>query len=459
MGIGEHVHWHEGLFLQPHHLQAMQRRLIEQIVGSSLQTQPYAYGMIAGELAPNAIQNGQIRFERLRVVMRSGLEVDVPGNADLPALELDKAFANANGPVTVSLGVPQWYSARGNSLDVGSTKDGRRLFRISEVTQLDENTGLNPQPLLVRRINARLMLDDDDRTDMEVLPLFKVGSPAAGAIGLPRLDTSYYPPCLIASAYAPLFELLKDLTDQVQATRGKVAKEMVRDGFDVAAITLGQVRQIFRLQVLNRFAARLPSLIRAPRITPFQCYLELRELLGELMAVKPDGDFACAEYDHDNLALTFKDLADRIREFLGGEVQARFIKVELVREGNAFIASGIKPEYLDLPEYYLSVETSEDRARVAELVQNAIRFKMLPGSVVKRVAQRGVRLALDHNPPSTLPSGAGLTYFRIMRNDDVSEKWWNDIKREASVGVTWLGMDLPDVRFTLYGLLPNQVRT
>jgi predicted component of type VI protein secretion system len=234
---------------------------------------------------------------------------------------------------------------------------------------------------------------------------------------------------------------------------------MVRSGFDIAAMTLGQVRQVFRLQVLNRFASSLPSLIRSPRITPLQWYLALRELLGELLSDEPNADISVPEYDHDNLALTFKDLVERILGKIKGGVAVRFDKIELVRVGAEFIASGVKPEFFELPEYYLAVETSEDRARVAKHVQDELRFKMLPASMVKLAAVRGVKLVLDHNPPPSLPSSPGLSYFRLMTADPMSESRWNLIKKEQSVGVKSLAMDLPDVRFTLYGLLPTPART
>src|ERR1700716_2010823 len=116
MGIGEQVHWHEGLFLQPHHLQVMQRRLVEQIASACALTSPYSYGIIAAVPSPKAIENRQVRFDRLHLVLRSGLEIDIPGNTDLPALELDRAFDNAKGPIRISIGVPNWYSSRANSM-------------------------------------------------------------------------------------------------------------------------------------------------------------------------------------------------------------------------------------------------------------------------------------------------------------------------------------------------------
>jgi type VI secretion system ImpJ/VasE family protein len=457
MSAVDQVHWHEGLFLQPHHLQAMQRRVVELNAATRSLPFPYHYGLIAAQLAPDAVQNRQVRFERLRLVLRSGMEIDVPGNTDLPPLELGNAFESATEPLTVSIGIPIWYPTRGNALEPGSTLDGKakRIYRVSEVQSVDENTGLNPQPVMVRRINARLLLDSDDRTDMEVLPLLRVMNPALGAVGLPRIDPLYYPPCLFMDAWEPLNNLVKDLVDQMQATRGQVARDIARDGFDSENLRPAQLKQLFRLIALNRYSARLPELVQAPRVTPFQVYLELREALAEFMALKPDGDFDVVAYDHDNVALAFKELAERIRVFLGDRPETRFNKWELVREGKAFVARGISREQLEFPEYYLAIETSEDRTKVAELVANSIRFKMLPASVVLKIAQRGVRLVPEHNPPGTVPTAPGLSYHRVERADETSAKWWEQIKAEGAVGVTWLGLDLPDVRITMYGMQPR----
>jgi type VI secretion system protein ImpJ len=343
-------------------------------------------------------------------------------------------------------------------MDLAEKQDAKtkRLYKTAEVNIADENTGLNPQPIQIRRINARLLLDDDDRDDMEVMPLFHVSTPAMGAIGLPRIDPISFPPCLFLSAWEPLHSLIRAMVDEIEATRGGVAKDLLRDGFDIQSLRPAQMRQVLRLQALNRAASRLPSLVRAPRITPFQLYLELRELLGNLAISDPDGDaFECADYDHDDPALPFKDVCDRIRKYLDRQAGPSALKWELVRENRAFVGRGIPKENLELPELFLAIETHEDRAKVAQLVQDSIRFKMLPASLVNKIAQKGVRLVLDHNPPSNLPSAPGRSYFRIMRDDETSEGWWEKIKAEGAVGVTWLGMDLPDVRFTLHAMLKH----
>ena len=78
MSINGEVHWHEGLFLQPHHLQTMQRALNERLGDERRLVWAYPYGLIESVLSTDVLENMIIQFERLRVVMPSGLEVDVP---------------------------------------------------------------------------------------------------------------------------------------------------------------------------------------------------------------------------------------------------------------------------------------------------------------------------------------------------------------------------------------------
>ena len=97
--IGQ-VHWHEGLFIQPHHFQLMQRQLIEQFIGERRIAFPFPYGLIDAKISADALENMLVRFDRLRVVMPSGLEVRVPDGADLPPLDIRQAFQGSSGGFT-----------------------------------------------------------------------------------------------------------------------------------------------------------------------------------------------------------------------------------------------------------------------------------------------------------------------------------------------------------------------
>ena len=152
-GFGQ-VHWHEGLFLQPHHLQLMQRSVQDQFVTERGLVRAYPYGLIEARISDDQLENMRVSFDRLRIIMPSGLIVNIPENAHLPSLDIKEAFGTARGSFTVSIGVPLWYVSRGNTLDRDSGDDFRakQIYRVVEIERADENSGESPQTILIRHI-------------------------------------------------------------------------------------------------------------------------------------------------------------------------------------------------------------------------------------------------------------------------------------------------------------------
>jgi type VI secretion system ImpJ/VasE family protein len=302
--------------------------------------------------------------------------------------------------------------------------------------------------MLTRRINARLMLEDEDRTDLEVLPLVRITHATGADVGMPRQDPAFIPACFVLTGSPTLRDLCRDLANQIEASRKELVIQLSRGGFSIETMRGVQFEQMMRLRTLNRFSARLPHLVMAPSITPFQIYLELRECLGELTALHPDRDqFDVAAYDHDNPAVAFNELSQRIRSLLRGAVAARFIKLDFVREGALFTAI-LTDEHLTAPnEYYLAIKTKDDVKAVATLVENADQFKFMARSLA---AQRiwGVKLTEERHPPLELPSQSGLHYFRLDRS--ASQRMWDRIRDEKAVAIRWPDAATSDYAITLY---------
>ena len=422
------VHWHEGLFLQPHHLQSMQHFLMERYGAERKLARIFSHGVIDLKMSADALENMLVRFDHLHVVMPSGLNVQFPENADLPSLDIKQAFEASSNSFTVSLAVPLWYSGRANTVDPAAGGAGaaagaewriKRIYKTSEVQAADENTGENPQPMMVRRLNARLILDDEDHTDLETLPLLRIAHATGQDVGTARQDPAYIPPCLIINGSASLRERLRDLTNQVQASRATLAQQITAGGFSIDAMRGVQFEQAMRLRTLNRFAARLGSLVTVlPQVAPFDFYLELRELLGDLSAAHPDRDkeFIVPDYDHDNLAGSFDDLIAKIRSLLGGTVQERFLKIDFVAEGGVLVLQKpLEAEHFEKPtDYFLGIKTREDHAGLAKLVEDGDKFKLMAKSMIQQRIW-GIKLQEERHPPLTLPAKGDLFYYRLMR--------------------------------------------
>lgn len=448
------IHWHEGLFLLPHHLQRLQRNALETSADERRLAWSYPYGIIESRLSRDELENMRIRFDRLRAIMPGGLEVDFPRSAELPALDIKQAF-DSMGRFTVYLGVPLWFNARANAVTPEQHVDARAkiLYRVVESEWADENTGDNPKPMLERRVNARLLLEHEDRSDMEVLPLLRVTRAAGEDVGLPRQDPEFVGPCLILNGSATLRELVRDLSGQVQASRSELVVQVTRGGFSLDQLRGLQFEQILRLQALNKAAGRFDSLLEVPSVPPFAFYLEMRELLGELAALHPDRDlYETLPYDHDNPYPCFNELAGKIRLLLRGTVAPSFLKVEF-NPSDVGLRAALTDEHFTRPtDYFLGIRTKEDPRSLAYLVEDADRFKLMPESMAAR-AIRGVMLKEERFPPLELPAQTGLYYFRLLRGE--SGRAWQQIQTEKSAIVRWSGNDAADYGITLYMTLPN----
>ncbi len=443
------IHWEEGLFLQPHHLQRMQKSLFDLAGRERALTWSYPYGVVDGHLSADDLRAFRIQFTRLRAVMPSGLEVNFPENAELPTIDIKQAFASSTGGFTVYLGVPLWIDGRANSLNgQGGDSRAKLIYRIAEVECPDENTGENPKPLLVRRLNARILLETEDRSNLEVLPLFRVTRSITEESSMPQLDPDFVAPAMVLNASPVLREIVRDLSAQIEASRKELVVQVARGGFSIETLRGMQFEQILRLRTLNKFAGRLPSLLAAGSLSPFVFYLELREMYSELTALYPDkDDFDVLAYNHDNPVLCFRDLSHKIRAYVRGSVAPSFMKVPFIHDGQ-YLSATFTDDQLNKPnDYFLGIKTREDPRAVAALVEDADKFKLMPRSLATR-AIWGVRLKEERIVPTELPAANDLHYFRLQRAD--SQRVWDLLKVEKQAIIRWTGKEDADYNITLY---------
>ncbi|HEY0791524.1 MAG TPA: type VI secretion system baseplate subunit TssK [Chthoniobacterales bacterium] len=448
------LHWHEGLFLLPHHLQRMQRSAQEAVWAERRLAWPYPYGLVEARLSQDDLENLRLRFDHLRAVMPGGQEVSFPQDAELPVIDLKKAF-ETRGRFVVYLGVPLYFPTRANAMGGGNGADFRAkiLYRVAETEVTDENTGENLRPLQYRRVNARLLLEDEDRSDLDTIPLLRVVRATGEELGLPHRDPEFVGPCLVMSGSPTLRELVRELSSQVLASRRELEVQVSRGGFSIDTMRGLQFEQIMRLRTLNRFGARLEALAEVPAVAPFDLYLELRELLGELAALHPDRSlFECTPYQHDSPYVCFEEVCAKIRQLLRGSVAPSFLKVPFVQDGPTHRAL-LTDEHLTRPtDYFLAVRTREDPRSVARLVEDADRFKLMPESMAGR-AIRGVVLKEERFPPLELPAQSGLYYYRLQRGE--SARSWQQVQAEKRLVVRWTGHETADYDLTLYMVLPR----
>lgn len=446
------IHWHEGLFLQPHHLQSVQHRLESDIRAARALFTPFCFGVIEGRLSHDDLADGRVRFDHLRVIMPSGQEVFFPEDANLPALDIKAELTRGAGALEVLLAVPLWAKKRANAFRTGETADPRvKLLYIPEEARevADENTGENPQTIHIRKINARLVLRADDLSDMEFLPLLRVVRATGVDGGKPIQDREFVPPCVLLRSSPVLHGLARDLVAQIDASREQFRVKVSTGGLNLE-VKWGQT---LKLTTLNRFCGSLPSVVEDGIVPPFQLYLQLRELLGELLALHPEkAGFACQPYDHLDPYRCFKELDLRIREFIAGVVTE---PLRVVFAGSpGLLRANLEPDHFVKPTgYYLGAKTRVERTKLALYLSDPKKFKFMPRSMEQMVIF-GMELKEENYPPVDLPGQSDLHYFRLVPSSN--QPRWDQIKQDKAASLVWndAEIDLADAVFTLYMTLP-----
>jgi len=446
------IHWEEGVSLQPHHLQRMQRNLSEKVSRHYRLLRPFSYGILEIGLSRADLEsNLKVFLNRLWAIMPSGLEVNIPETAVLDErfhpLDIAEQFERiGDGHLDVYLGIPRWREGRANTLDgMGGTEKTRSnlIYRVKEEPEcVDENTGRNPRPIRFRQINARLLLggDEKDQPDMEVLHLFRiirhtVGSQegvAGGISGRPEEDPTFVAPSLMLKAAPALHRMARDLVSQLEAERKQTAQRMSRENFSFEDSVRGtQFRRILRLRTLSRASAYLASLVEADGVTPFEVYLELKALFGELTSLYPSrGDFDSPEYDHESLYDCFRGLTGQIRELLP-EIPDRYIRIPFQKVDGILTADLKSIDFSGKAECFLAIKLRVDLTVLASHVEKGDKFRVLPLSM-NRQAIYGIPLKAELGPGG-LPVQEDLHYFRLKTEEKA--EMWDDIKEERKLAV------------------------
>src|SRR5262245_49415880 len=105
------VHWHEGMFLRPHHFQAAQRYQAREAHRSHRWDVHHNWGLRHIELDRDALANNRLVVRELHARLRDGTQVAVPEDGDLAPLDLKVALERA-ASVTVYLAVPSLHVGR-----------------------------------------------------------------------------------------------------------------------------------------------------------------------------------------------------------------------------------------------------------------------------------------------------------------------------------------------------------
>jgi type VI secretion system protein ImpJ len=321
--IPEEIQWHEGLMLAPQHFQQLslrQESLLQYVAGTIA---PFNWG-VSRESSfvtdKSALADGKLRVTRLDAVMPDGLVVcyDARGDRERGGDELVADISPYAGRLKGGGVLTVYLAVATRDAEPGSRgRDGRYRSIDGDLVK-DEQTGDNA--LAIPRLRPRLKLFADVAPGKNYVsfPLAHVRHSGAGY----TLEGSV-PPSLAVEVGSALgrmcSESARNIRDKARflADRLRGAQGESRTGLDIETEAM-----------IRRLVAPLPQL-EAVLFTgvshPFLVYLAFCGVAGQVASL--DGKFDPPffnPYDHDDLAATFKDVLDFIRDKVEAAVASTF---------------------------------------------------------------------------------------------------------------------------------------
>ncbi|WP_404309742.1 type VI secretion system baseplate subunit TssK [Neorhodopirellula lusitana] len=336
------VHWHEGLFLRPHHLQAWDRHWQESQAASSRWQNPYSYGLASISINADALALGFFQLDGVRAKMPEGTLVELAVGETTERVDLRAGFAvsgvassspgasglgstasgassfeaesipvNGGDSVDVFLAVPRLQLGVSNVAE-GDQADGAR-FRQLQIHVPDETDGASVEPVLFRRVNAVLKLSSEDLTGYDVLRIARVKRGTVGG-AIAEMDDRYVPPLMDCAAWPQMRQRLLRPIHDMMMLKIELLSQLVNDrSVRMDAEQPGDLQRILMLQTLNQAAAVLGVLNQSSGVHPWTAYVELSRVAGGLDLFGDSRSLqAIAAYDHDAIGPLFSELRRRI---------------------------------------------------------------------------------------------------------------------------------------------------
>lgn len=440
------VFWHQGLFLQPQHLQLQDlhndtKRSTIANVGL-----PYFWGVMKSEVSSGSLDVNLIEISDGEFLFKDGAHVSLGENARLVPRAFDDSMVRVDKALNVYIGIKK-LSAHEPNVTVLETESDIKTVTTRFVTttsweEVRDIYGSAPDAQY-RDLTfvVRLFWDDEleklgDYELIHVDRLVRDGEKIHSAL-------NFVPPTVALAGSSNLTRMLRDVRDEIvgrskQLEEYKSPREMQKSEFDASYMTF-----LLALRSLNRYGPRLFHLIDNQLTHPWHVYGVLREIVGELSSFSDRhsmtgetsmGGDGLPSYDHGNIGRCVHASLILIRQLLNEITIGPELIVQLLPDGD-FLAAELPRRFVDAKnECYFVLRTEEDPESVVRSFQSEAKVasrQELPNLINRSLP--GVEVTHLPLAPQGLPRRSFSLYFGLSKSNDQ----WSDVERSANIALYW----------------------
>ncbi|HEX5373944.1 MAG TPA: type VI secretion system baseplate subunit TssK [Aquabacterium sp.] len=421
------VIWTEGMFLQPQHFQQHDRYLEQQLRDRLQSAWPYGWGFGALTLDEAALNLGKLAVASAQGMLPDGTAFSLPGNDAAPAA-FDVPADVRNELVVLALTLQRPGVIESDAEETGGSLGTR--YKVVELEVGDSNTNADRDAALqIGRLNLRLMLARDAVEGYATLGVARVIERRADNKVV--LDPNYVPPLLHARAHVILDGYTRELYGLLHQRGEALASRLAQPGRSGT----GEIADFLLLETVNRNEPLFAHLQNVSQLHPERLYSACLTLAGDLSTFRDKRrPTIYPEYNHDDLARTFRPVIDDLRQSLSMVMEQTAIPIELQdRKYGVRVAL--------IPDVELQRHAQFVLAVAAQMPGEALRGRF-PTQVkigpVERIRDLvnlqlpGVTLRPLQVAPRQIPYHAGFNYFELeTRNNEL----WKQLETSGGMAM------------------------
>lgn len=439
--------WHQGLFLQPQHMQyldAYHRNFTMALVSK---TRPYFWGWIELEIDPDALQSGAFLCKKLTGIFPDGAFVSFPDNAVLAPRNFESVWRDRKQNLPVYVAVKRTSSQDPNVTLVKNDQDAlaaktRYATKAAGIEYNDGYQGSGSATLKQVEYVARLCFgtERDGMDDYVFLPIAEI-TQEGKEFGL---DERFIPPCINIGASRVISNILLTLKNNLMGRARLLESYKTSGAGEQGGLSGAAVTNRLALATLARYIPLLMHLMDSDRIHPSDVYGVIRQLAGELSIFSSKMDLSSDSsedglrvlpYDHDDLNQCFHTALDVIGQVLGELTVGPELLVSLKREEAHKFVGALPKEFFERKHsVYLLLRTRETFKGFIDAFLNYAKLGATGQvDVYARRALPGVNLMHLQGKPIGVTGQPNTQYFMIER--DSYE--WGYVQDTGQIGLIW----------------------
>ena len=443
------VVWYEGMKLNPHHFQQIDR-FNQYYINSRINILNSNYwGLTEIQIDLAALSGGSFNFVKCTGIMPDGLLFDMPANDPFPkSRSFEDLFSATAEKIDVFLSIPLENISGSNCQmdDVVNSYNSRYILQNADV--LDYNTGSNMRTIGIVKPNFQFKFGEESLEDFSSI---KIGQINRSADGKYTMDKNFIVPSISISAS----EVLLNYTREILGSLVSKSKELRKlASIHKPELSLTQVEILLMLQTVNTYIPLLNYYYSSKNIHPETLYILFLNLAGQLstysnLGIKT-GEFP--PYEHKHLTEIFSQVVDEINSMLNVQksIERRDIIIPLRKQADTLFVGQLSPSQISAQFFISVISDISEKKIITELPKNIKISAYEEIFAVHQAGIQGVSIEYIARPPVGVQVIEKAHYFKVNKEG----RFWDKIVKKNNIAF-FIAAEFKSLQMELVLLMPG----